>query len=163
MFPKKVHKSTFILVALILASLTFVLAGGGKVQAALARTASLIPAHQEVTLGDEYRSEEGGFSFLTIPGYTVEESFGFITMSAPGADPDIGPAIMFMSSEGEEGVTSEEILAEMGQDMDEGFEMTGKRAVTVDGLTGLTADISGTDETGQAAAGRHRRVDAFSP
>lgn len=49
-----------------------------------------------VTLGEEQRSEEGGFAFQAIPGYTVEEFYGFVSVEAPDAEPDIGPAILMM-------------------------------------------------------------------
>jgi hypothetical protein len=108
----------------------------------------------DVTLGEEYRSEEGGFAFLTIPDYVVEGEPGFIGMNAPDADPDIGPSIMFMGYTGEDGATSEQMLAEWRQDMEADFGMTDERKVTVDSVTGLAVDISGTDDNGRAVAGR---------
>ncbi|MBN1217802.1 MAG: hypothetical protein JXM69_02650, partial [Anaerolineae bacterium] len=72
----------------------------------------------DVTLGEAYRSEEGGFAFLTIPNYLVEGEPGFIGMNAPDADPDIGPSIMFMAYPGEDGITSEQMLAGWRQDME---------------------------------------------
>ncbi|MBN1993323.1 MAG: hypothetical protein JW953_11540, partial [Anaerolineae bacterium] len=106
------------------------------------------------TLGEEYRSEEGGFAFLTIPDYIVEGEPGFIGMNAPDADPDIGPSVMFMGYPGEEGITSEQMLAGWRQDMEADFAMTDEREVMVDSVMGLAVDISGTDDSGRAVAGR---------
>ena len=83
MLLRKLHNSTFILVVLILISLTCVLAGGGNVQAATpippqevnqSRTALLIPELQEVTLGDEYRSAPRNFFIFHILGQDMTAS-----------------------------------------------------------------------------------------
>lgn len=67
------------------------------------------PAAPEAELGEEYRSDEGRFTFQTILGYTVEEAFGFASMEAPDADPEVGPAMLLMGSVNEESVTTEQL------------------------------------------------------
>ena len=42
------------------------------------------------TLGEEQRSEYGGFVFRPIQGYQVAEEPGMIGISAPDGDPEIG-------------------------------------------------------------------------
>ncbi len=111
-------------------------------------------AVSEITLGEEYRSDEAGFAFLTIPDYIVEGEFGMTGMYAPDADSDIGPSIMFMAYQGEEAATNEQMLEKWLQDFEESFEITGAREVTVDGVAGLTVDINGIDDSDRAVSGR---------
>ena len=105
-------------------------------------------AVSEITLGEEYRNEIGGFAFQAIPGYTVEESFAGVGIEAPDADPAAGPAIFMMGLPGEEGVTNEQLLAEWRQDLEEGTEMANEREIAIGGVKGLTVDMSGTADSG---------------
>jgi len=108
-------------------------------------TASPTP---EVTLGEEHRSAEGGFAFLTIPGYLIEEYGGFVYMSAPDASPNVGPTILLIGSLEEEGTTTEQLYEQIVQDFAGGqdvkVELSNKREVSFGGITGLAADVSGT-------------------
>jgi hypothetical protein len=108
----------------------------------------------EIELGEEHHSEDGGYSFRSIPGYTVEESAGYVTMEAPGADPEVGPAIVMIGALSEESATREELYDGLASDLKGGdIEVSAPREINVDGLLGLVADISGTFE-GEDVAGR---------
>jgi hypothetical protein len=99
----------------------------------------------DTELGEEIRSEDGGYSFNTIPGYTTEESFGMASMEAPDADPDLGPALMLMGSLGAESATPEELFAEFTSDLEAGIELSPPRKIDVDGQPGVIADVSGSE------------------
>ena len=112
-----------------------------------------MPPKPDAKLGEEIRSEGGGFSFRTIPGYTTEEGFGLASVEAPDADPNTGPAIMLMGSSGEEDYTPEEFFDEFTSDLEEGVELSPPRKIDVDGKPGLIADVSGAPE-GEEVVGR---------
>ncbi|MDY7080117.1 MAG: hypothetical protein SXV54_24820 [Chloroflexota bacterium] len=118
---------------------------------------SAVTTPPDTTLGDELRSEMGGFACQTIPDYTVEEAFGFASMEAPDADPELGPAIMMIGSGFEEGeaevTTNEELYDEFVSDLEAGIEVSEPRETTVGGIPGLVTDIGGAVE-GQEMAGR---------
>ncbi|MBL7163191.1 MAG: hypothetical protein ISS57_11340 [Anaerolineales bacterium] len=111
----------------------------------------------DVPLGEEYRSEEGGYSFSTIPGYSVEEFFGLASMEAPDADPDYGPAILLIGGLNEEEKTLDQLFDEFSQETaaDENAQLqyTNKRTITIGGVDGFIADLEGTVD-GQPVAGR---------
>ncbi|MDY6876575.1 MAG: hypothetical protein SWK90_10310 [Chloroflexota bacterium] len=119
----------------------------------------------DVTLGEEVRSDMGGFAFQPIPDYIVEEAFGFASMEAPDADPELGPAVMMIGGtveEGdEEGATAEDLYDEFVSDLEAGIEVSELQEVVVDGVSGLAVDIGGAVE-GQEMAGRVAFV-AVSP
>ncbi|MEA3350522.1 MAG: protein kinase [Chloroflexota bacterium] len=115
--------------------------------------ASSIP---ENALGAEYRSEDGGYAFLTIPTYLVEGLAGGGTyMYAPNADPDYGPAIIFDSEIAAADITVDQLYEEYKQLFTEDSQpqFTNKRTITVGGLSGVAADLSG-DLEGQEIVGR---------
>ena len=99
------------------------------------------------------RSEMGGFACQPIPDYTVEEAFGFASMEAPDADPDLGPSVLLIGSAGEEDSTVEALYNDFVDTLEEGIELSEPREITVDGAPGLVAEISG-DSAGEAMAGR---------
>jgi hypothetical protein len=107
----------------------------------------------DTALGDELRSEMGGFACQTIPGYTVEEAFGFASMEAPDADPDLGPSVMLMGSTEEESATLQDLYDGFVGDIDSDIDVSEPREITVGGVPGLEADISG-DSEGEEVVGR---------
>ena len=113
------------------------------------------PPAPATDLGEEQRSAMGGFAFQAIPGYTVEEAFGFASMEAPDAEPEIGPAVMLMGSAYgvEESATIEEIYDEFVGDLEGDMEISEPREITVSGLPGLVSDVSG-DSEGTKVVGR---------
>jgi len=107
--------------------------------------------------GEEYRSEEGGYSFATIPHYEVEEFFGVVTMAAPGADPDLGPMFLLIGGLNEEEMTRDQLLDNFIEDStaDPSADITisNRTTINVGEIEGLMADLSGTVD-GEAVAGR---------
>ncbi len=107
-----------------------------------------------VDLGDEYRSEEGGYAFNPIPGYSLEEFFGLTSMEAPDADPDLGPLVFMIGGTNEEEKTTDDIYDEFAADMPEGeITIIDEQTIIVDGVEGLLVDIAGNQE-GEDVAGR---------
>lgn len=122
-----------------------------------AQPAGEAPAAQppgNILLGEEYRSEEGGYAFHPIPEYELEEFFGLATMVAPDGDPDLGPMVLLIGSTSEETVTTDALFDEFMLDTeDEGVEILDRREISVDGRDGVLAEISG-DVDGQQVVGR---------
>ena len=105
-------------------------------------------------LGEEYRSEEGGYAFRPIPDYQLEEFFGLASMTAPDGDPDLGPMLMLIGGTNEDAATEDEIFNEFMQDAEgEDIEILDQKEITVDGKPGILADIGG-DVDGQQVTGR---------
>ena len=103
----------------------------------------------EISLGEEYRSEEGGFAFRRIPNYSVESlPGGYTTMLAPNADPFFGPVIEFNTENYDFSSTVEQSFEELKQLYSEGntISFVNKREITVDGKSGIVADFSGAVE-----------------
>ena len=74
-------------------------------------------------------------------------------MEAPDADPELGPAVMLIGAAAEESQTSEELYDESVGDLEAGIEVSEPREITVGGLPGLIADVSG-DFEGQEMNGQ---------
>ncbi|MCA9921002.1 MAG: FxLYD domain-containing protein, partial [Anaerolineales bacterium] len=105
-------------------------------------TASPTP---EIPLGDEYRSDDGGFAFRTIPAYEVEEFSGFVSMMGPNSDPNLGPAIAFIGGLNDESATLEQLFEDFQQEIvaDEDVRLANEHETTVGGVPGMTADLNG--------------------
>lgn len=104
--------------------------------------------------GEEQRSEEGGFAFRTIPGYSFDSAFGYVTMQAPDADPDVGPVIVLIGSAKEESQSPEQLYESFTSGLESNVQISNSRKVAVGGASGIMADISGTGKSGQELAGR---------
>jgi hypothetical protein len=113
------------------------------------------PPPPDTELGEELRSEVGGYACQTIPGYTVEEAFGFASMEAPDADPELGPAVLLIGGavEDEGGKTAQDLYDDFVSDLEGGIEVSEPGEITVGGATGLVADVEGAVE-GQRMSGR---------
>lgn len=111
------------------------------------------PPVPDVELGEEIRSEDGGYSFKTVPGYTTEEAFGFTSIEAPDADEDLGPAMMLAGGLGEEDATPEELYDDFVSELETDIKVSPPRKIDVDGKPGVVADVTGTDD-GTEMAGR---------
>lgn len=107
----------------------------------------------DVELGEVYRSEEGGYEFQAIQGYTIDEFFGIASMEAPDADPEAGPSIFIMGGLNEGESTAQQLYDDLVNDIDEDIHLSEPREVVVGGVTGLVADVDGTLE-GKDVAGR---------
>ncbi len=104
------------------------------------RTPEPPPENPEVTLGKGYHSDAGGFAFQTIPDYTVEDMSGYVSMEAPDAEPDVGPAILMMGGLNEEDTTLEELYEKFMSDVD--VPVSDPQEITVGGVPALAADVS---------------------
>jgi hypothetical protein len=108
------------------------------------------PSAPQANLGETYRSEMGGYAFQAIPGYEVEEAFGFASMTAPGADPEKGPTFLLIGGTNDEPATTEELFSEFMEKPDEeDVVILEQREVTVDGKPGILAELEGPDDTGE--------------
>jgi sugar lactone lactonase YvrE len=109
----------------------------------------------EVELGEELVSTDGGFSLLLVPGYQSESMFGIVSMEAPDADADRGPAIMILGGPNEEGMSLEEMRIDFTEDMESesSIRVTKPQDILIDGALGVMMDIEGDDE-GVRVAGR---------
>jgi hypothetical protein len=128
------------IITLILALVTLACGAGAKAtQLPPPPTNTPLPPTPAVTLGDEQRSEEGGFAFQPVPGYTVEASFGMVNMLAPGADPDLGPSIFLVGGTATEGTTAQTLIDQLKSP-----ELTigEPKPITVGGVSGLAAEIT---------------------
>jgi len=111
-------------------------------------------AAPDVDLGDEYRSEAGGYAFQPIPGYEMEEFFGLASMAAADADTDLGPMFMLIGGTNDEANTEDQIFDKFMQDAEgENVEILDRREITVDSKPGILADING-EVDGQQVIGR---------
>jgi len=93
-------------------------------------------------LGDEYRSEVGGFSLNKVNDYSFDDSFGIVNMTAPEASPETGPGIMVMGGLMEEEMSNEDLLETMKAQAST-IEVGKPKKTKVNGVAGLLADLSG--------------------
>ncbi len=108
-------------------------------------------APADASPADEQRSEVGGFAYQAIPGYTTEEEMGFVSMEAPDADSELGPAVLMMGGALGESKTSQELYDKFVADLEVGIEVSKPREITVGGAPGLEADISSSSGGAQMA------------
>ncbi len=100
-----------------------------------------------VDLGEEYRSEAGGYAFNPIPGYSFEEFFGLTSMEAADAEPDLGPLVFLIGGTNEEEKSTEDIYAEfIANTPEEEINILDEQAIVVDGIEGLLVDIAGVQD-----------------
>ena len=107
----------------------------------------------DVALGEEYRNQAGGYSFDTIPGYDVENIFGLEGMVAPD-DEEVG--ILFMGALlKRENLTLDGLydfaIEEINIDLED-IQLTNKHSITVDGVSGYSVDLRGTNNGENAVA-----------
>ena len=93
-------------------------------------------------LGEEYRSEEGGFSINKVNDFSFDDTIGIVNMTAPDASPETGPGIMVMGGLMEEEMSNEDLLETMKAQAST-IEVGKPKKTKVDGVSGLLADLSG--------------------
>ncbi len=102
-----------------------------------------LPTEPEIQLGDEYRSEEGGYAFRTVPGFVTEEFIGFASLVAPDSE-DVN--IILVGGANQDGVDLDGLYQEAVEGVkDDDIEISDRRSITVDGLQGYVVDIHGFD------------------
>jgi hypothetical protein len=119
----------------------------------LAAPASAPASALATGLGEERRSEYGGFVFRPIEGYGVSEDPGMIGVFAPDGDVDVGPGILILSLFDEEVVGLEPLVDALTADAP-GMQVSEQRQVTVGGVAGVAVDLSGADDQGRMIASR---------
>jgi hypothetical protein len=103
-----------------------------------------LPSLFGVELGDEMRCEPCGFSYKKVPGYTFNNDWEvLITMTAPGADENIGPLILLAGGVPDEGFTQDGLIKAM---KDTPLTYSNQKNVKVDGVSAVSLDASGTLE-----------------
>ncbi|MCX6053889.1 MAG: hypothetical protein NTZ74_03045 [Chloroflexi bacterium] len=93
-------------------------------------------------LGEEYRSEKGGFSLQKIAGYDFDDFEGIVSMKAPDGDPDIGPVVIVMGHFADHEFSNEEMFAQIEIDSS-ALHVSDPKKIVVDGKNGLISDLSG--------------------
>jgi hypothetical protein len=100
-------------------------------------------AKSGITLGEEFRSEGGGFAFKKVPGYKFSETIGILQMLAPGGNLDTGPGIVLMGGLNDVESSNEQILEKLKGDLaDTTYGKT--QSVVIDGVKGLSVEMDGT-------------------
>jgi hypothetical protein len=90
-------------------------------------------------LGDEYISQNGGFSLRKPFGYLMQESGGVINFSAPDAQPEIGPMLMAMGGSTAMEMDNEALFAQTASSLT-AMEFSKPKKVTINGVKGLQAE-----------------------
>ncbi len=114
-----------------------------------AETEEAPPISGAQPLGDAHRNEEGGFAFRAVPDYEVEHDGDTSILLATDADAR-GPGLVLMGGEFWEGVTPAELLEIFMEEAE--IETGAATAITIGGVTGLSADQSGDGIAGRIVA-----------
>jgi hypothetical protein len=104
-----------------------------------AATATPVP---DLSLGDENRCEACGFSFRSLPGYSLTVEANTVTMLAEGADLDTGPAVMLIGGPPDPSMTPNALMETFKSGDAQLSEPTD---ILVGGLMGVTAFASGNN------------------
>jgi hypothetical protein len=93
-------------------------------------------------LGEEYRSDYGGFTIKKVKGYDFQDNIGIVEMTSPDGTTETGPGIMVMGGIMEQELTNEDLLESMKSQAST-IEIGRTQKTKVDGVSGLIADLSG--------------------
>ncbi len=102
--------------------------------------ASAPQASPDDVLGETHTNAEGGFSFRTIPDYTIENIGGVSNLLAPGADPDYGPVATLIGYVSPISMTTGELYAQIVRDTLVNIDEA--TSINVQGIPGLAANFS---------------------
>ena len=94
-------------------------------------------------LGEERRSEEGGYAYRVIPDFKVESSIGITSMVAPDGSYEAGPLVMIIGGVKDEGSTTESVYKNM-KASSTAITFSNERKIKIDGHPGIAVDFSGT-------------------
>ena len=139
-------KQSFPLILVILA-LVF-----SSLACSLGKKSDEAPMKSSDVLGEEYRSEEGGFVIRKVSNYSFDDVIGIVNMTAPDGTVDSGPGIMVLGAILDQEFTNEDLLENISL-QSSGMEVGKGKSKKVDGVDGLLADISG-DNNGTAVKGQ---------
>jgi hypothetical protein len=103
-------------------------------------------------LGDEYRSDAGGFTIRQPNGYELIDRLGIIQIAPPDTDLEVGPMIMVVGGLNESESTLNERY-EVAKKESGGYAYGRPEKITVGGFDGLTSDVTGS-KNGQALKGK---------
>lgn len=109
-----------------------------------------------ITLGEEVRVEEGGYSFQNAPNYQAELFASSANSCPPEADPDLGPQFFFTTDSLEEVGSINDLKENFVSEVIDGEGMTilTEEAISIAGNDGInilfTGDIEGQTLTGRA-------------
>ena len=108
----------------------------------------------QISLGEEYRSEEGGYLFLTIPDAMIEEYDGYVFMLSPEADEQYGPGIVMDGNYLSEAQSLDDVFAEQMENVASSNTIVSEpQQVAVGGAPGLQVDVSSIEDN-QALTGK---------
>ncbi len=96
-------------------------------------------------LGDEYRSESGGFSIRKALDYEFQDTIGIVSMIAPGGDEDMGPGIMVFGGLTVEGTTNDDLMTKVSTDTGD-LEVKNTKKIKVAGVDAISAELSGNQD-----------------
>ena len=102
-------------------------------------------------LGETETVESGGFSFRPIIGYDLIVSGGMVSMTAQGADSDVGPIFQLMGWKNETQKTNEQLYEQLKNETD--MQVGAPGEIQFAGLQGISADITG-ENNGKSMQGR---------
>lgn len=94
----------------------------------------------EIELGEIISSDEGGYSFRTIPDWKTQSAMGMTTVDAPDADEENGPGLILIGEKRQESTTLEALFEEFSSGSD--ITLSNKQDTTINGMQGLVADMS---------------------
>jgi hypothetical protein len=94
-------------------------------------------------LGEEYRSESGGFSIKKANDYTFTDTIGIINMIAPGGDQELGPGIMVVGGLNDEEMTNEDLLEKMRRSSSD-LNIGKSKSFKINDIKALSSEITGS-------------------
>jgi hypothetical protein len=101
---------------------------------------------------NEYSSKEGGFSIQKVQDYTFSEVLGGIEMTAPGAQPEVGPGMQIFGSLTDQELTNDEMWDMITQQSATTFDFDKPDKYKVDDVRGLLAEFEG-EQSGEEVRG----------
>ena len=96
--------------------------------------------------GAEVSSDMGGFFFISVPGWIVEEEIGIAAVTSPTAEEDVGPSFMLVGGTNSIGYASNDDLLEDFTLNEADVEFFNQRQITIAGVPGLAVDMKGEYE-----------------
>jgi len=108
------------------------------------------------SLGSEHVNEEGGYSFRTISGFTLEEfEGGFIYMAPSDANTEYGPLVSMNTEKLDGSISLYEAFSNVKNNLtgDSDLEAQSETDITVDGWPAISANLTGEIE-GREVGGR---------